>query len=275
MTPALIRLCLDVLRALARVGLLLVVFTSVLNLTACSSTPGSHAQAQSSASKNGTHTVANGETLYSIAWTYGLDYKSLAKANRLDKNYTIFPGQVLHLDGTAPAQAAKISKPAAMVSSNSKKTPYAFPAKVTPASATPVTTGAAMTEVRESVSAVAWIWPAKGAVMQHYSESGAVNKGIDISGTAGDPVLAASSGKVVYAGSGLVGYGQLVIIKHNEQMLSAYAHNKQLLVKEGDEVKTGQKIAEIGATGTDKVKLHFEIRRDGKPVDPEQYLPRR
>jgi lipoprotein NlpD len=111
--------------------------------------------------------------------------------------------------------------------------------------------------------------------MQAFSESGTVNKGIDIAGALGDPVLAAAPGKVVYAGSGLLGYGQLIIIKHNDQFLSAYAHNRVLAVKEGDDIKAGQKIAEIGASGADKVKLHFEIRRDGKPVDPETYLPPR
>jgi len=124
-------------------------------------------------------------------------------------------------------------------------------------------------------SKFAWRWPAPGKVMQAFSESGTVNKGIDIVGNLGDPVLAAAPGKVVYAGSGLLGYGQLIIIKHNDQFLSAYAHNRILAVKEGDDIKAGQKIAEIGASGADKVKLHFEIRRDGKPVDPEIYLPPR
>jgi lipoprotein NlpD len=248
-------------------------------LSACSSTPGSHAQAQASASKNGTHTVAKGETLYSIAWTYGLDYKSLAKANGIDKNYTIYPGQVLRLDGAASSsQPAKTSaKSASAKVTDSKKIPQGSASNPVSTSvngnvATSTAPGAASSNNEGDVS---WIWPAKGAVMQHYSESGNVNKGIDIAGNSGDPVVAAAPGKVVYAGNGLLGYGQLVIIKHNDQLLSAYAHNRVLLVKEGDDVKSAQKIAEVGTTGTDKVKLHFEIRRDGKPVDPEKYLPRR
>ena len=120
---------------------------------------------------------------------------------------------------------------------------------------------------------VAWIWPANGAVIGQFSESGA--KGVAIGGKAGDAVVAAGDGKVVYAGTGLRGYGQLIIVKHNATFLSAYAHNQKLLVKEGQTVSKGQKIAEMGNTDADQVKLHFEIRRQGKPVDPVKYLPQR
>jgi lipoprotein NlpD len=118
-----------------------------------------------------------------------------------------------------------------------------------------------------------WIWPASGKVIATFSESG--TKGIDITGNAGDPVIAAGSGRVVYSGTGLRGYGKLVIIKHNDTFLSAYAHNQNILVKEGQSVTQGQRIAEMGNTDADRVKLHFEVRRQGKPVDPLQYLPRR
>ena len=120
---------------------------------------------------------------------------------------------------------------------------------------------------------VAWIWPANGTVISQFSESGA--KGIAIGGKAGDAVVAAGDGKVVYAGTGLRGYGQLIIVKHNATFLSAYAHNQKLLVKEGQTVSKGQKIEEMGHTDADQVKLHFEIRRQGKPVDPMKYLPQR
>lgn len=120
---------------------------------------------------------------------------------------------------------------------------------------------------------VPWQWPAPGKVIGGYSESG--NKGLDLVGKAGDPVLAAGDGKVVYAGSGLRGYGELVIVKHNATFLSAYAHNRKILVKEGQAVSRGQKIAEMGSTDADMVKLHFEIRKNGKPVDPAAYLPKR
>ena len=117
-----------------------------------------------------------------------------------------------------------------------------------------------------------WVWPAKGKVVSGYSETANL-KGIDISGTMGQPVVASAPGKVVYAGTGLRGYGKLVIIKHNKTFLSAYAHNKEILVKEGQQVARGQKIAEMGNSDADQVKLHFEIRRLGKPMDPAKYLP--
>jgi lipoprotein NlpD len=117
-----------------------------------------------------------------------------------------------------------------------------------------------------------WAWPVKGKIIGGFSESSNL-KGIDIAGTAGQPVVASAPGKVVYAGSGLRGYGKLIIIKHNKTYLSAYAHNRELLVKEGDQVGKGQKIAEMGNTDAGEVKLHFEIRRLGKPMDPARFLP--
>jgi lipoprotein NlpD len=117
-----------------------------------------------------------------------------------------------------------------------------------------------------------WLWPAKGKIIAGFSESANL-KGIDIAGKMGEPVVASAPGKVVYAGSGLRGYGKLIIIKHNKTYLSAYAHNREILVKEGDQVKKGQKIAEMGNSDADQVKLHFEIRRLGKPMDPARYLP--
>jgi lipoprotein NlpD len=119
-----------------------------------------------------------------------------------------------------------------------------------------------------------WKWPAQGKLIRGYSTTGTVHRGIDLKGKLGEPVYAANSGVVVYAGSGLKGYGNLVIVKHNEYYLSAYGHNSELLVSEGDKVKSGQQIAKIGDTGTNELKLHFEIRRDGKPVDPTRLLPK-
>ena len=120
-----------------------------------------------------------------------------------------------------------------------------------------------------------WNWPTQGKVIRTYSSKLGGNKGIDISGKIGQPVLAASAGKVVYSGNGLASYGNLIIVKHSDQFLSAYAHNKKLFVREGGEVKRGQKIAELGNTGTSEAKLHFEIRYKGKPVNPLDYLPKR
>src|SRR5690606_28082234 len=120
-----------------------------------------------------------------------------------------------------------------------------------------------------------WQWPAQGQIIARFQSNGSLNKGIDIAGQLGQPVKAAANGTVVYAGRGLLGYGDMIIIKHDETYLSAYAHNSRLLVKEGEQVRTGQTIAEMGNTGTDRVKLHFEIRRRGQPVDPLGYLPKR
>uniref|UniRef100_UPI0032B300D9 glutamate-cysteine ligase family protein n=1 Tax=Marinobacter nauticus TaxID=2743 RepID=UPI0032B300D9 len=129
--------------------------------------------------------------------------------------------------------------------------------------------------LRQVVANVRWHWPHSGTVIANFSSSGKVNKGIDIAGNPGDAVKAAADGSVVYAGNGLLGYGNLIIVNHNEHYLSAYAHNRKILVKEGEGVKAGQVIAELGNTGTDKPKLHFEIRKNGNPVDPSRYLPRR
>ena len=120
-----------------------------------------------------------------------------------------------------------------------------------------------------------WQWPHSGKLIKRFSLAGNLHKGIDLRGDLGEPVVAANSGKVVYAGSGLVGYGNLLIIRHDEHYLSAYGHNSRLRVSEGDKVKVGQHIADIGNTGSNEMKLHFEIRRDGKPVDPLKLLPGR
>ncbi len=120
-----------------------------------------------------------------------------------------------------------------------------------------------------------WQWPAQGPIIARFQGATGLNKGVDIAGDLGQPVLAAASGQVVYAGTGLRGYGKLLIIKHNDTFLSAYAHNDRLLVGEGDQVKAGQRIADMGSSGTSRVKLHFEIRREGTPVDPLNYLPKR
>ena len=142
--------------------------------------------------------------------------------------------------------------------------------KPEPAPAAPIPTAPA---VATGPDELPWLWPSSGKVVGTYSEAG--NKGLDFSGKAGDPVIASADGKVVYAGAGLRGYGELIIVKHNATFLSAYAHNRKILVKEGQQVSRGQKIAEMGSTDADSVKLHFEIRKQGKPVDPAQYLPKK
>ena len=212
------------------------------------------------------HVVQKSETLFSLAWRYGWDYKALASANSIKAPYTIFPGQKLNV---AHRDNLKASKTKAYSKSLTKEQP-----KVATKGPSAYKTRPQSPRVEKGSQGVAWRWPSKGKVIANFSSKRPVNKGIDIAGRIGESVMAAATGSVVYAGSGLLGYGNLVIIKHNEQYLSAYAHNKSLLVKEGQKVKAGQVIAEIGSSGTDKVKLHFEIRRQGKPVNPIRYLPK-
>ena len=224
-------------------------------------------------------TVARGDTLYSIAWESGRDYKELAVWNKIPPPYTIKIGQQIRLNppgGTAAADktpAKKIQthvelapKPAAPLKEPAAKSKPPATAKTEPSAAPPA-------QKSSSQEFGPWAWPVKGKIVNTFSDTGA-NKGLDIAGTRNQAVAAAADGRVVYQGSGLRGYGQLIILKHSEDYLSAYAHNDKMLVKEGDAVKRGQKIAEMGSTGTDQVKLHFEIRRHGVPVDPLRYLPK-
>nr|WP_197975951.1 peptidoglycan DD-metalloendopeptidase family protein [Pseudomonas sp. CFBP 8771] len=227
----------------------------------------------------GQYAVRRGDTLFSIAFRYGWDYKALAARNNIPVPYTIRPGQVIRFDGNsgAPATTVVTTQSGASASSSSRTTvtrrplipaPTAISSVAIPVpSPTPVPAG--------ERTQGGWAWPANGVLIGKFASNGSLNKGIDIAGDLGQPVFAASDGAVVYAGSGLRGYGELVIIKHSDTYVSAYGHNRRLLVREGQQVKVGQTIAEMGSTGTDRVKLHFEIRRQGKPVDPLQFLPRR
>jgi lipoprotein NlpD len=201
----------------------------------------------------GTHRIQPGETLYYIAWRYGRDYRELAAANNIPPPYLIKPGEFINLR----AKPLYSARPAA-------------PRKKTAKAEKRVT----RTSVKAHKGRVSWSWPLKGTIISTFSASGvAANKGIDIKGKPGSSIKAAADGVVVYSGSGLIGYGNLVIVKHSDVYLSAYAHNKQIFVKERNNVKGGQKIAEIGSTGTTITKLHFEIRKNGKPVNPLKYLP--
>jgi lipoprotein NlpD len=209
------------------------------------------------------HKVVSGETLYSIAWKYSKNYKELARINGIKSPYVIYPGQRITIKNTPPKKKVKPKK----VTKNNKVIK-----KKEVVSKTPKLSRADASVLKEKIR---WRWPARGKLLAAFSSNARFNKGIDIAGKLGEPVYAAARGKVVFSGSGLRGYGRLVIIHHDEKFLSAYAHNSRLLVKENQVVKAGQKIAEIGSTGTDKAKLHFEIRKDGKPVDPLRYLPKR
>jgi lipoprotein NlpD len=224
--------------------------------------------------------VVRGDTLYAIAWRYGMDYRKLASANRIARPYHIYPGQELVLGekDPEPAAVARVtSEPEiAPVSRPAPATATAGAAKPKPTTPPPAASAPTATATNSDMSVpnepvTSWLWPARGKLVRDFS--GTVHKGIDIGGQAGDPVLATSSGRVVYAGNGIVGYGNLLILKHNEQYLSAYGHNRQLLVQQGDMVKSGEKIAEKGSSATNSVRLHFEIRREGKPIDPKKLLP--
>jgi lipoprotein NlpD len=232
-----------------------------------------HSRSQSSSSA---YQVQRGDTLYSIAFRYGFDYRKVAAANRIPAPYTIYPGQKIYLKEAAVVPASKTPAsrpvPAKVAAKPAAPVPASKPATVTkPSSATVKKKQSSGVYAGKAVSA--WRWPSSGRVIRGYSSS--VHKGIDISGKRGDPVKAVAAGKVVYAGTGIVGFGELLIVKHNEVYLSAYGHNDRLLVAEGDTVAAGQKIAEKGSSGTDTVKLHFEIRKEGKPIDPQRLLPRR
>lgn len=219
------------------------------------------------------HNVARGETLYSIAWRYGIDVRRLVATNGMNAPYTIYPGQVLRLKGTAKSSLKPLGNPAKRKDQTLSRAPLSNPGSR--AKSESVSAPAAPPEIDRKRYPYRWQWPAKGNTLRAFSLTGKVHKGIDIQGNLGEPVHAANSGQVVYAGSGLVGYGKLLIIKHDEHYLSAYGHNHKLLVREGEWVKVGQQIAEFGDSGTDRVKLHFEVRHDGKPVSPQRVLPGR
>ena len=226
--------------------------------------------------------VRRGDTLYSIAWNYGFDYREVARWNGIKSPYTIYPGQKIRLDPPTvspakqqPAEPATTSKkataltPGPIEKKNTGTTPQETPSvkKTEPEKIT-----AQVAKAGPVSGPIQWSWPVRGTVVK--TDTPISKNGIDISGREGDPVNAAARGEVVYSGSGLLGYGRLIIIKHSETYLSAYAHNKELLVKEGDHVTTGQNIALMGQTSNGRTILHFEIRKDGKPVDPLIYLPR-
>lgn len=264
------------------------------------------------------HVVGKGDTLYSIAWRFGIDHRALAGANSIGEPYTIFPGQRLLVPGpddvVAPEPAVAAASepvgpdrasvrgagtaegpavvplppppgpaptaaeppptslpdappkpPAAQTASTSAASPKPPVTETAPKSAVPPPSAA------RTVAGLRWMRPTSGSTLSTFGRGG--NKGIDIGGTFEQPIHAAAPGRVVYAGSGLIGYGKLVIVKHDSRILSAYAHNERLHVGEGDEVKGGQHIADMGRSGKGRTMLHFEIRRDGKPVDPLRYLP--
>jgi lipoprotein NlpD len=235
--------------------------------------------------KPGYYSVKSGDTLIRIGMDNGQSWRDIARWNNIENPNLIETGQVLRVTPpeetgvvvrpvsstnvvTSPTPASAASAPATATNTAAVRPPAS--AASPPNSSTPANNLANTDSVEETVS---FQWPTRGNVLAGFDE--VKNKGIDIAGNAGEPVLASADGRVVYAGAGLRGYGNLVILKHNNTYLTAYAHNQNLLVKEDQSVRRGQKIAEMGNSDADRVKLHFEIRRQGKPVDPIKYLPAR
>ena len=227
---------------------------------------------QENAGKPGYYTVRPGETLIRIGLENGQNWRDIARWNNLENPNLIEVGQVLRVappsaSMPAPSGSVAASSPVTVAASESRvqARPLSPPA---PAPAT-----SSKTADNATGEGIAFSWPSSGSVIDRFDETR--NKGVDIAGKAGDPVLAAADGRVVYSGSGLRGYGNLIILKHNNTFLTAYAHNQTLLVKEDQNVRQGQKIAEMGSSDAERVKLHFEVRRQGKPVDPLKHLPAR
>jgi lipoprotein NlpD len=237
--------------------------------------------------------VRRGDTLYSIAWQNGLNFRQLAEMNAIAPPYTIYVGQRLCIAPTAAIASASLPESASRPGRSPEMraaTAPASPPKPVPRSRPVSPPGPTMpsTALRQSAPAPEpaarngpqlpavvshWVWPTKGPLLHGYTPGATGKKGIDIGGKFGQPIVSAADGRVVYSGSGLVGYGRLIIIKHNDSVLSAYGHNSELLVTEGDYVRAGEVIGKMGSSGTSSARLYFEIRQDGKPVNPLRYLP--
>ncbi|MFC3717450.1 peptidoglycan DD-metalloendopeptidase family protein [Luteimonas soli] len=234
---------------------------ALLVLAACSSSVVREGGSRVSTPKYGaTAVVKRGDNLYRIATNNGITTLDLATWNDIDPPYTIYPGQRLRLYPSDGRRTAARPAPSRSASTTKQPAPSATRPTPPPAAAS---------------SPFSWRWPTEGQIVGTYRAGDPTRQGIDIAGTGGQPVRAAAGGVVVYSGSGLVGYGELVIVKHNDEWLSAYGHNRARLVNEGQVVKAGEQIAEMGRSGAARDMLHFEIRYNGKPVDPRAYLPKR
>ncbi|HSH26420.1 MAG TPA: peptidoglycan DD-metalloendopeptidase family protein [Wenzhouxiangella sp.] len=274
----------------ARVGLL--ILTAALLLAACapwqpaaerSRPPEPRAQPRVIESPPTFYRVQRGDTLYSITFRYGLDWRKVAFWNDIEAPYTIRPGQELRMSAppappprqVAVRETAASERSAAKAEPASKAAPPTRPKK--PAVEAPTSRSAAAptaSETTRSVGGLAWQWPTQGRLARRFDPAD-TRKGIGVAGKLGQDVFAAASGQVVYSGTALIGYGELIIIKHSDKLLSAYGHNRRRLVAEGDRVQRGQKIAEMGRDDHRDEMLHFEIRRNGEPVNPLDYLPKR
>src|SRR5450830_1194944 len=219
----------------------------------------------------GVYVVKKGDTLLRIALDHGQNYRDILAWNNLPNPDDIKVDQVLRV--APPAKGSVLTSPVTMP--ESRPAPLAAaPKKVAPRGEKKPYSDATLAEMKKDEDErLSWMWPSEGRIVATFDEG--KNKGVDIAGKLGQPVTAAGAGKVMYAGSGIRGYGNLVIVKHSNSLLSAYAHNRAIVVKEGQTVSKGEKIAEMGDSDADSVKLHFEIRQQGKPVDPSRFLPSR
>ncbi|WP_018169644.1 MULTISPECIES: peptidoglycan DD-metalloendopeptidase family protein [Thioalkalivibrio] len=245
-------------------GLVLVLVASVL--------AGCAARAPSGASMPDTHVVQRNETLYRIAQRYGLEWRDLARRNAIGAPYVIHPGQRLRLRGAA--RSSPPSAPQASSAPSTRQPSSGASGRDSGGGTSSGSTSSSSTSSPPPSDPGGWQWPAAGEVLRGFSSSG-TRRGLAIGGERGDHVRATRAGEVVYAGGGLVGYGRLIILKHDARFLSAYGHNDELLVSEGDQVQAGDTIARLGSSGAERPMLHFEIRVDGTPVDPARYLPDR
>ena len=267
---------------LPKLGMALMLALTLLDITGCSSRPLTRAPVEersdgkssasttvdgkplpalpgaANAGKPGYYTVKPGDTIMQVGRNSNQNWRDIVRWNNLDSPNQIEVGQVLRV---APPEGTAVATPVNLGAVATTPKPVVLP---------PV---AAPSQPVAPEDDIAWMWPSNGALIAGFDE--VKNKGLKIAGKLGDPVLAAADGRVVYSGSGLRGYGNLVILKHNETYLTAYAHNQTLLVKEDQTVRKGQRIADMGSSDADKVMLHFEVRRQGKPVDPAKYLPPR
>ncbi len=272
--------------------LFIIVAAVVLNLfPACSSHQPAPVEEQSTLIKkrrlnsDGTYSVRTGDTLYAIAFHYGMDPQELARWNGIAGPYVIHPGQKLRMLPPKPgsvtsadSSAVKVSAVKPPAQARTKPAAETKPVQTSPPSAAPVSKQPQVAKPQPApvdADPKSWRWPTQGRVLRGYVADNPSRNGLDITGKDGQAIIASAPGQVVYSGNGLIGYGELIIIRHSEKMLSAYAHNRVRLVKEGDQVTAGQKIAEMGRNTGNEPLLHFEIRVRGKPVNPLNYLPKK
>jgi lipoprotein NlpD len=269
----------------------LLLYASFLALTSCSSPHppapvsvlNSQPEVEEDPFQGETYTVQTGDTLFAIAWYSGNDYRDIAKWNNIPQPYTIYAGQKVKLrpQQTINTKVVSVTKPSGQTRKSTPKIPvdptpkqaYGERKEIVKTIKPSVTKKPEKQQFPDKVTQ--WMWPTQGNIIATFSRSESGSKGLDIQAKKGDPIVAAASGKVVYSGSALRGYGNLIIIKHTDNFLSAYAHNDEILVKEREWVDIGQKIATMGDSGTNEVKLHFEIRYRGRSLDPKRYLPKK